>query len=137
NNAGFALRPDSLAFYAGDPWIILLMSGAVYAGALGFPVLAELSSTSRKPKRWSMHTRLTVWGSLRLFLLGALAFAGFDWNNPDTLGPMALGTQIVSGIEGGVMPRSGGLSSVDYGIVTPEPLNASIIMLFIGGGSAS
>src|SRR5699024_11772858 len=73
NNAGFALRPDSLAFYAGDPWIILLMSGAVYAGALGFPVLAELSSTWRKPKRWSMHTRLTVWGSLLLFVLGTLA----------------------------------------------------------------
>lgn len=137
NNAGFALRPDSLAFYAGDPWIILLMSGAVYAGALGFPVLAELSSTWRKPKRWSMHTRLTVWGSLLLFVLGTLAFTAFEWNNPDTLGPMSIGTKIVSGIEGGVMPRSGGLSSVNYGIVTPETLNVSIIMMFIGGGSAS
>jgi len=35
------------------------------------------------------------------------------------------------------MPRSGGLSSFDWGAVRPETLNVGVILMFIGGGSAS
>ena len=35
------------------------------------------------------------------------------------------------------MPRSGGLNSFDWGQVRPETLNIGIILMFIGGGSAS
>ena len=44
---------------------------------------------------------------------------------------------MVTGIEGGIMPRSGGLNSFDWGAVRPETLNIGVIMMFIGGGSAS
>ncbi len=35
------------------------------------------------------------------------------------------------------MPRSGGLNSFDWGAVRPETLNIGVILMFIGGGSAS
>lgn len=137
NNAGFGLRADSLAAYVGDPWIIFPMCVGVYAGALGFPVMAELFSTWRKPGRWSIHTRLTVWGSLVLLLIGTVTFVVFEWQNTGTLGPMSVWDKLVTGLEGGIMPRSGGLSSVDYGQATSESINVGTIMMFIGGGSAS
>src|SRR5699024_8421789 len=43
----------------------------------------------------------------------------------------------VTGFESGVMPRSGGLASVEYSQVRPETLGISTILMFIGGGSAS
>ncbi|GAA3510955.1 potassium transporter TrkG [Aeromicrobium panaciterrae] len=137
NNAGFSLNRDSLTGYAGDGLIIIPISIAVFVGAIGFPVLAELFQEWRTPARWTIHTRLTVWGSFGLLLIGAAAFLLLEWNNPDTLGGSAFGHKLVTGIEGGIMPRSGGLNSFDWGAVRPETLNIGVILMFIGGGSAS
>ena len=137
NNAGFSLNSDSLVGYAGDGLIILPISLAVFVGAVGFPVLAELFSGWRNPARWTIHTRLTVWGSIGLLIVAAGSFLLLEWNNPATLGGNDVWHKLVTGIEGGIMPRSGGLASFDWGAVRPETLNIGIIMMFIGGGSAS
>jgi trk system potassium uptake protein TrkH len=137
NNAGFSLNGDSITRYAGDGLIIIPISMAVFFGAVGFPVLAELFSGWRTPARWTIHTRLTVWGSIGLLVFGALAFLLLEWNNPATLGGNGVGHKLVTGIEGGIMPRSGGLNSFDWGQVRPETLNIGVILMFIGGGSAS
>ncbi|WP_456696372.1 TrkH family potassium uptake protein [Aeromicrobium sp. P5_D10] len=137
NNAGFSLNSDSIGLYGGDGLIILPISFAVFVGAVGFPVLAELFSGWRTPSRWTIHTRLTVWGSIGLLIVGALSFLALEWSNPATLGGADFWHKIVTGIEGGIMPRSGGLNSFDWGAVRPETLNMGIILMFIGGGSAS
>lgn len=137
NNAGFALQSDSLVQYVGDAWLIFPICIAVFAGAIGFPVLAELFQEWRTPKRWTIHTRLTVWGSIGLLVFGSVVFLVAEWNNSRTLGPMSLWHKVVTGIEGGIMPRSGGFNSVDYADVRSETLGIGTIMMFIGGGSAS
>jgi trk system potassium uptake protein TrkH len=137
NNAGFSLNRDSLVGYAGDGLIIIPIAVAVFFGAVGFPVLAELFSGWRTPSRWTIHTRLTVWGSIGLLVFGAVASLLLEWSNPSTLGGQGLWHKLVTGIEGGIMPRSGGLNSFDWGAVRPETLNIGIILMFIGGGSAS
>ena len=137
NNAGFSLNSDSIGRYAGDGLIILPISFAVFVGAIGFPVLAELFQEWRTPKRWTIHTRLTVWGSIGFLVIGAVVFLALEWANPATLGPMSLGDKVVTGVEAGIMPRSGGLNSFDWGAVRPETLNIGVVLMFIGGGSAS
>ncbi|RYJ00920.1 MAG: hypothetical protein EON52_22580 [Actinomycetales bacterium] len=49
NNAGFSLNPDSITRYAGDSLVVLPISAAVFIGAMGFPVLAELWQEWRTP----------------------------------------------------------------------------------------
>ncbi|WP_309222231.1 potassium transporter TrkG [Aeromicrobium sp. S22] len=137
NNAGFSLNRDSLVGYAGDGLIIIPIAFAVFVGAIGFPVLAELFTGWRTPSRWTIHTRLTIWGSIGLLIVGALAFLALEWTNPATLGGEGVWHKLVTGIEGGIMPRSGGLNSFDWGAVRPETLNMGTILMFIGGGSAS
>ena len=137
NNAGFSLNVDGLGPYAGDGLIILPVSFGVFAGAMGFPVLAELFRGWRKPSAWTIHTRLTVWGSLMLLVGGLVLFLVLEWNNGGTIGGQSLGAKLISGVEGGAMPRSGGLASFDWGQVTPEMLNITTVLMFIGGGSAS
>lgn len=137
NNAGFSLHSDSLTSYAGDALVLLPISAAVFVGAIGFPVLAELFAGWRTPSRWTVHTRLTVWGSIGLLVIGAIMFLLLEWNNDATIGELPFWHRFVTGIEGGIMPRSGGLNSFDWGQARPETLDMGIVMMFIGGGSAS
>ncbi|MDF1703684.1 MAG: potassium transporter TrkG [Aeromicrobium sp.] len=137
NNAGFSLNSDSITRYAGDWLIIVPICLGVFFGAVGFPVLAELFSGWRNPSKWTIHTRLTVWGSVFLLVVGAVVFLALEWSNPATLGTLPWDHRLVSGLEGGVMPRSGGLNSFDWGSVRPETLSFGTVLMFIGGGSAS
>ncbi|OUZ07280.1 ATPase [Aeromicrobium sp. PE09-221] len=137
NNAGFSLNSDSLTSYAGDVSVIVPISIAVFIGAIGFPVLAELYRGWRRPSRWTIHTRLTVWGSFLLLAVGTLAFLAIEWSNPDTLGSQPFVDKIATSVEGGIMTRSGGLQSFDWALVRPETQGIAVLMMFIGGGSAS
>lgn len=137
NNAGFTLYSDSLVRFLGDAWLIFPLSIGVFWGAVGFPVMAELFKNWRKPTKWTIHTRLTVWGSVALFTGGTLLFLVLEWSNPGTLGPHGVWDKVVTAVEGGIMPRSGGFNSIDYDLARPETLGITDIMMFIGGGSAS
>ncbi len=137
NNAGFSLNPDSIVRYAGDFLVIVPMSLGVFVGAMGFPVLAELWSSWRRPAEWTIHTRLTVWGSVLLLVVGAVLFLAYEWTNPATIGGSPWQYKLTTGLEGSIMTRSGGLASFDWGQVRPETLNIATVMMFIGGGSAS
>ncbi len=137
NNAGFSLNSDSIVRYAGDVVVMLAIATGVFVGALGFPVAAELFQGWRRPSEWTIHTRLTVWGSIFLFVVAAVLFLAYEWRNTGTIGGLSWSDKILSGIEASVMTRSGGLNSFDWGAVRPESLNIATVLMFIGGGSAS
>lgn len=137
NNAGFSLNRDSLVPYAGDGLVILTFCVAVFIGAIGFPVLSELGGQWRHPSRWTIHTRLTVWGSLLLFAGGFVLFLLFEWTNQQTLGGAATSDKMLTAIEASVMPRSGGLNTIAWSDVHDESKGIATVLMFIGGGSAS
>ncbi len=136
NNAGFALYSDNLIGFAEDPWIIVPICAAIIAGGLGFPVIIQLIRNPFNVKNWTIHLRLTVYGSLLLLVVGIALFAAFEWNRQETLGPLSLGGKILGSLAGGVFPRTAGFNSIDYGAATPETLMVTNILMFIGGGSA-
>lgn len=137
NNAGFSLNSDSLVGYAGDAVVLVTFSVGVFIGAMGFPVLAELFQGWRRPSQWTIHTRLTVWGSVLLLVLAAVLFLAYEWSNAATIGSLSFADKLVAGLEASTMTRSGGLNSFDWGGVEPETLNIATVLMFIGGGSAS
>ncbi|MBA2574620.1 MAG: TrkH family potassium uptake protein [Nocardioidaceae bacterium] len=136
NNAGFALYSDNLIGFVDDAWIAFPICVAIIAGGLGFPVLFELRRRVRDLRSWSVHTRITVYGSAVLLLIGTLGFLAFEWSNSGTLGPLSPWGKIVAGITGGVVPRTAGFNSVDYGQITPETMAVNYFLMFVGGGSA-
>ncbi|WP_426300778.1 TrkH family potassium uptake protein [Arthrobacter sp. R-11] len=135
NNAGFALYSDNLVGFAEDPWIIVPLCLAVIAGGLGFPVIIQLFRGTRL-KDWTVHLRLTVFGTLLLLVLGFVAFAAFEWNRPETLGPLSTGGKVLGAFAGSVFPRTAGFNSIDYGAASSDTLMTTDILMFIGGGSA-
>lgn len=136
NNAGFALWADSLTRFATDPWICLPIAISVIAGGLGFPVLFELRRHLRRPRRWSLHTKLTVTMTLVLLFLGCGFLTLVEWSNPATLGQHDTGGRLLTGFFAGVMPRTAGFNSIDLGAMDDASLLFTIILMFIGGGSA-
>ncbi|MBA2445100.1 MAG: TrkH family potassium uptake protein [Nocardioidaceae bacterium] len=136
NNAGFALYSDNLIGFIDDAWIAFPICVAIIAGGIGFPVLAELRHRARHPRSWTVHTRITVGGSLILLFVGTVGFLALEWSNPGTLGPLSPWGKTVAGITGGVVPRTAGFNSVDYGQITPETMAVNYVLMFVGGGSA-
>ena len=123
NNAGFALYSDNLVGFAADAWILLPICAGVIVGGIGFPVLFELRRRWRHPRLWSVHVRLTVYGSALLLAIGTVAFLALEWSNPGTLGPMSPEGKLLGSLTGSVMPRTAGFNTVDYAAVTPETVD--------------
>ena len=136
NNAGFSVYSSNLIGFAEDPWIITPICLAIIAGGLGFPVIIQLTRGEIAPKNWTIHLRLTIYGTLLLLAAGMALFAAFEWNRNETLGPLSLTGKILGSFAGSVFPRTAGFNSIDYGAAAPETLMVTNILMFIGGGSA-
>ena len=80
NNAGFALFSDNLMGFLTDGFILMPISVAIVIGGLGFPVLMELAR-NRRPRTWSLHTRLTLAMTAVLLLGGAAFITLTEWTN--------------------------------------------------------
>jgi len=136
NNAGFSLNADSLVRYAGDAWVLIPIAMAVVVGGIGFPVFQDIRARYRDPRHWSLHTKLTLWGTGVLLLGGALVLLVFEWSNPHTLGPMVLWDKVLSAFFTSVSARTAGFNSLDIGALTHESWALHYFLMFIGGGSA-
>lgn len=135
-NAGFALHSDNIMGFAPDALVVWPMCAAVVLGSLGYPVFFEVTRRWRRPRSWSVHTRITFYGWLALMVVGVVSFGVFEWNNPGTLGPMSLTEKLNSALAGGIMPRSAGFNIVDYAKIHDETIVVTLVLMFIGGGSA-
>ncbi len=136
NNAGFALYSDSLAGFVTDPVVGLTVSAAIILGGLGFPVLVQLRRHLRVPRRWSMHTRLVVWGTVLLLTVGTVFVIVFEWDNPATLGPLDWPQKLLAGFFQSVQTRTAGFSSVDIAGMHEATWFGMDGLMFIGGGPA-
>jgi Trk-type K+ transport system membrane component len=136
NNAGFGLYADSLMRFVGDPLICLPIVAAIIVGGLGFPVLFELRRELRTPRRWSIHTKITVAMTVTLLAGGGLAIGLAEWTNKATLGPLGLADKLLASLVTAVMPRTAGFNSLDVAQMRDVTLVVNDVLMFIGGGSA-
>ncbi|MGH8829350.1 MAG: potassium transporter TrkG, partial [Jiangellaceae bacterium] len=136
NNAGFALFSDNLIGFVTDPWICLPIAVAVILGGIGFPVVLELRRQFRRPRRWSLHTKLTLSTSVVLLVAGTLFTLASEWANASTLGSLGAGGKLLAAFFHAVVVRTAGFNTVDIAAMSDGTLLGTDVMMFIGGGSA-
>lgn len=136
NNAGFSLWDDNLERFVADPFICLPIAAAVIAGGLGFPVWLELRRHFLTPRRWTLHTRMTLTATVALLVLGSVFVTANEWSNPETLGALDPPARLLAGFFHGVMPRTAGFNTLDVGAMSDGTLLGTVVLMFIGGGSA-
>jgi len=151
NNAGFALYSDSMIRFARDGWILVPVFTTVFLASLGFPTIVEMrdrlilslakvfkvTPSYSMPKQWSLNSRIVLWGSFVLLIIGTLAIAFIEWNNPNTLGSLNPIQKIMDSVFAAVMPRTAGFNSLDVSQMQPASWLVTSILMFIGGASAS
>lgn len=136
NNAGFSIHADGLARYATDALILLPIMLAIVVGGIGFPVLHDLRHRYRDPRHWSLHTKLTLSGTLVLLAGGFLAVLLFEWDNEKTLGAFGLADKLLNAMFVSVSARTAGFNALDIGALMPETWGLHYFLMFVGGGSA-
>ncbi|KPF77810.1 ATPase [Brevundimonas sp. AAP58] len=136
NNAGFSTYSDSLVRFALDPFVLLPLTVAIIVSGLGFPVINELRAAWRRPDQWSIHARLTVYGTVGLLIAGFCAVLIAEWNNNATIGEFTTSGKLLNAFTHSVMSRTAGFNAVDVGQMRPETLFFTDGLMLIGGGSA-
>ncbi|QPC42453.1 Ktr system potassium transporter B [Kaustia mangrovi] len=137
NNAGFALFPDSMTRWAGNPLVNLTVPALIVIGGIGFSVLSDL----RKMRGWralSLHSKLMLVGTAGLIVWAFAAFAVLEWTNPQTLGALpGVPERLMASWFQAVTTRTAGFNTVDIaGLHDPTALMFMLLMV-IGGGSTS
>ena len=136
NNAGFSIHADGLMRYAVDAVVLGPIMLAIVVGGIGFPVLHDLRHRWRDPRHWSLHTKLTLTGTLVLLAGGFLATLLLEWNNPRTIGPFSVAGKLLNSLFVSVAARTAGFNALDIGALTQESWALHYFLMFIGGGSA-
>ncbi|MET7833110.1 TrkH family potassium uptake protein [Micromonospora sediminicola] len=137
NNGGFALYSDGLVAFARDPWVTLPLCVGAIIGGLGFPALFEAIREWRRPARWAVATKLTIWGSLVLIAVGFGYLLLAEWGNPYTIGTYDVPGKVLSTFGQIALSRTGGFDLINVDRLTEESYPMFIGLMFIGGGSAS
>ena len=136
-NTGFVPFADGMEQFAADPWMLAVLSIAVFLGAIGFPVIFALARWARSRARLSIHARITLVTTLILIVVGAIAILLLEWSNTATLGGQDGAVRPMTAVFTSIMTRSGGLSTVDIGAMNGSTLLVLDMLMFVGGGSAS
>ena len=137
NNAGFALYTDNMMGFASDVFVLVSIAVAVILGGIGFPVLQTFARHRFHWSRWTLHAKLMVVATGALLLVAFVGFLAFEWSNPDTLGALSPQDRVSGAFFMSVQPRTAGFNAVDSAGMSEESIVVSIVMMFIGGGSAS
>ncbi len=138
-NAGFALFPNSIEGFRGDPLINLTLMFLIITGGLGFLVLQEVLGMTRRKKgrrhRLSLHSRLVLLSSLILILGGALLLGLLE--APSELHRLSPGEGFWTMLFQSVSARTAGFNSLDLNLLEVPSLFLLMILMFIGASPGS
>lgn len=137
-NAGFDLFGNfsSLTGFADNSVVILVISGLVIIGGLGFYVWQEIYNY-KGIKKLSVHTKLVLTTSVILLVAGSIFMFLFEKNNPATIGNMSLKNKLLSSFFASVTPRTAGFNSISTTDMTAAGNFLTIMYMFIGGSPGS
>lgn len=137
NNAGFALYPDSLSRWVGNPLVNITVPALFILGGLGFIVIADICD-KRRFRTLMLHSKLMLVGTLGLILWAWVMFAALEWTNPGTLGGLdsTLDRLIASWFQA-VTPRTAGFNTLDTTAMHDSTALLTITLMLVGGGSTS
>lgn len=136
NNAGFSLWSDSLSRYVGDPIVNLVITFLFITGGLGFTVIADLK-INRSFRKLSLHTKLMLVGTLVINICALFVILFLEYGNPGTLGNLTFGEKLWGAYFQAVTPRTAGFNTIEIGQMTSASLFFTMLLMFIGAGSAS
>lgn len=137
NNAGFSLFTDSLMSYQSDTISLLTICFLIILGGLGYFVLIEIYENRKFSKRFTIHTRIMLYGTIILIILGMILFLSIEWNNPKTFGELPFYEKILNAFFLSINFRTSGFNSIDIASLKDSSLFFSSLFMMTGAGQGS
>src|SRR5699024_2206708 len=141
SNGGFALQNDSLVPYANDYIIQTITMLLIIVGAIGFPVLIELSTflfmekSRRCMFRFSLYTKLKKTTFCILIFSGDLLIFLFDFTG--IISHKSWHESVFYALFQSVTTRSAGLSTMDVNLLSETNQLFMSTLMFIGASPSS
>lgn len=132
NNAGFSLFSDNMMGYRGDVVINLTIPILIILGGLGYLVLTELYHYRKKKiLRLSTHTKIVLWMSAILTVLGMALLLSLEWNH--SFAEMPWYDKIMAAWFASVNYRTAGFNTIDLSTLTDANLFFATFFMMTGG----
>lgn len=136
-NAGFSLHSDNLMSFAQKPFMLLVISGLLISGGLGFAVLINVFKFffDRRKLPLGVYERMVLLTTLLLCSCGFLLFYLFE--NDSLLSTLSFSDRLCNAWFQAVTPRTAGFNSLDMTQLQSSSRLLLMLLMFIGGNSAS
>ena len=140
-NAGFdifgSMEPgSSLLLFQNDPVVLLTLGALVVLGGLGFLVWQDIAE-KRSWKKLSVYSRLVLLATASLIGTGWFFICLLEWNNPETLGKLSVGSKLLGGLFQSITLRTAGFDAINQAGLTQGGKAVSMVLMLIGGSSGS
>ena len=136
-NAGFDnFGGDSMMRFQTDWLVNLTLSTLIITGGLGFMVWFDLATKAKNQsgrKTLRFHTKVVLWLTAAILILGTLTSLLTEFNNPATIGSLPFGDKVLVSFFQTVSMRTAGFASLDYTRAHPVTLFVYILQMFLGG----
>lgn len=139
-NAGFSNLPNGLETvnYNRDPVTMITVMILIVLGGLGFYTLRELLYNRRyspdKKRHYSLQTKMILFISLGLIVVGALIISLLQWNSWDD---MPAWLKILNALFTSVTSRTAGFSTVSVKALSLPAIILIMILMYIGAAPNS
>ncbi len=135
-NAGFDLMGEhgaysSLAWYAANPVVNLVIGGLIIWGGLGFLTWKDIFEKGRRVSRYSLQSSLILRMTAFLIIVPAILFFLFEFRD---------GGVIERGLKSffcAVTPRTAGFATVDMNVLSETGQMLVIMLMLVGGAPGS
>lgn len=148
-NAGMDLLGDSsLIGYQTHVLMNVTTILLIVLGGIGFPVWWDVLGTGKrvwnkeiKPhqfwQRLSLHTKLVIWMSSCLILVGTVVVFVFEYRNPATIANLSFGDKVLVSLFQSVTTRTAGFMTVPQESLKDATAFFSLLLMFVGGSPSS
>jgi trk system potassium uptake protein TrkH len=139
-NAGFDLFSGLPQYPNGlpsDPLSLLIMGTLIFLGGLGIPVYMNIIFTKRR-RRFSLHTRLTLVISLALILVGTAGLLVTEYRQAGVLSGMSPFQRVTLALFQSISTRTAGFASLPgFSQMNFASIFLLIVLMMIGTAPAS
>ncbi len=144
-NAGISLFEQNMIVFNQYPSVLLILSGLIIAGGLGFVVWYEfltlikrfIDSMRGKSVIYniSLHTKLVVSTTLILLIVGTVLIWLIEWFH--AFREMSFFTSVVNSFFLATSARSAGFANIDFSSASHATLLVLLVLMFIGSSPGS
>jgi len=136
NNAGFGLEPDNLSKWVSDPTVNIMITLLFITGGIGFTVILDLFH-KRSFRKLSLHSKVALFMTLLLNIVGTLIILFSEYNNSGTIGKLSFDDKLWASYFQGVVTRTAGFNTIDIGAMNLSSLVFMMALMFIGASPGS